>query len=80
MKPFTIFAGKFESFSQHKKITISLYRRKRLTSEKIIDESFLIHATNEEPIFDYHILSNQIVSLNFNSISYKIGREIFNSI
>ena len=80
MKPFTIFAGKFESFSQHKKITISLYRRKRLTSEKIIEESFLIQATNEEPIFDYHILSNQIVSLNFNSISYKIGREIFNSI
>ena len=72
MKPYVMIAGKTTKFEIDKNVTITLYRKKRLGSEKLLEDSFKLQLTQGVPIFDYLVLENQIVRINLNIVSYKL--------
>ena len=57
-------------------MTITLFRKKRLTSEKLIEQSFSIQLANDRPIVDEKLIENQIVSCKVKVISYQLGKEL----
>lgn len=75
-RPLIIFAGPSDLKDQIKRITLSISRKKRLTSEKLIEQSFSIQLANDEPIVDEKIIENQIVSCKVKVISYQLGKEL----
>ena len=74
--PYTIISGRFNDFELQKKVTISLYRKKLLSNEKLLEQTFSILPPSQEPLFDYQIINNSIVAVNITIVSYKPINEI----
>ncbi len=74
--PFIIFTGKNDLFEHEKVISISIYRKKLLSDEKLLEESFSIELAKNKPILTEKIIGNQIVSCYLKTISYRLGKEL----
>lgn len=74
--PIIVFAGKADLEENTKRVTITIFRKKRLSSEKLIEKSITIQLANDEPVLDKKVIENQIVSCDLKVISYRLGKEL----
>lgn len=73
IKPTIIFAGKFDPLDFEKQVTISLYRKRRLIDDKLVEKTFIIHPAIDEPIFHHQTMENQLVLVNISVASYNLS-------
>ena len=77
IKPQIIFSGKFNELVEEEEIIVSLFHKRRLSNQKLLESSFNVQKpTDEKPRFEFHTLENQLLSLNLISTSYNMGNEI----